>query len=36
MYSLTSEEGVQLIKTLEAESMVADRPVGGEEADEDN
>ena len=38
MYPLTSEEGVQLIKTLKAESMVANRPMGGEEAakDEDN
>ena len=36
MYPLTSE-GVQLIKTLEAENMVANRPVGGEAAiDEDN
>ena len=32
MYPLTSDEGVQLIETLEVDSMIADRPVGGEEA----
>ena len=32
MYPLASEEGIQLIETLEADSMVADSPVGGEVA----
>ena len=31
MYPLTSEEGIQLIETLEVDCMVADRPVVGEE-----